>query len=44
MIVIDTDVLKGLSEAARSAEAQLAEAAQLLNQITEHHDWDVRSE
>lgn len=42
MIVIDTDVLKGLSEAARSAEAQLAEAAQLLNQITEHHDWGCK--
>lgn len=42
MIAVDTEALKTLDAAARSAAAELEAAAQYLNQITEHSDWSCR--
>lgn len=42
MINIDTDILKQLSSAAKSANEELESASQILNQITTHRDWGCR--
>lgn len=42
MIQIDTEVLKQLSAAAKSATGELENAAQILNQITVHNDWGCK--
>ncbi len=42
MISIDTDVLRMLADSAGAANNELGEAAQILNQITQHNEWGCR--
>ncbi|MCI5700942.1 MAG: hypothetical protein MR308_11290 [Lachnospiraceae bacterium] len=42
MIVLDTELLKQLAAAAKSATEELQAASELLNQITTHDDWGCK--